>query len=126
MTEQRVHLSKSAIEAYKALDAFSQTVGRIAREYGVDDRLKELVLLHCSQLNGCAYCVRVHVDRAVAAGLTVDEIAQIAVWRESGVFSERERDILERCANRTRNLKCVVLHTIRRATVRADRGEALG
>lgn len=95
MTEQRVHLSKSAIEAYKALDAFSQTVGRIAREYGVDDRLKELVLLHCSQLNGCAYCVRVHVDRAVSAGLTVDEIAQIAVWRESGVFSERERAALE-------------------------------
>ena len=39
--------------------------------------------------------MRVHVDRGVAAGLTADEIAQIAVWRESGVFSARERAALE-------------------------------
>ena len=51
--------------------------------------------IHASQLNGCAYCVRVHVDRAVAAGVTADEIAQLPVWRESGVFSDRERAGLE-------------------------------
>ncbi|WP_336633234.1 MULTISPECIES: carboxymuconolactone decarboxylase family protein [unclassified Microbacterium] len=93
--ERRVHLSRSARPAYDALEAFSQTVGRIAAEAGVDDRLKELALIHSSQLNGCAYCVRVHVDRGVAAGLTADEIAQLATWRESGVFSARERAALE-------------------------------
>ena len=51
--------------------------------------------MHVSQLNGCAYCVRVHGDRAVKAGVTVDVIAQLPVWRESGVFSERERAGLE-------------------------------
>ncbi|WP_425562983.1 carboxymuconolactone decarboxylase family protein [Microbacterium gilvum] len=95
MAEQRVHLAKSAIEAYQALDAFSKTVGRVAREHGIDDRLKELVLLHCSQLNGCAYCVRVHADRAARAGLGADELTQLAVWRESGVFTERERAAFE-------------------------------
>jgi len=95
MSSERVHLSKSEPTAYKALDAFSREVGRIARANGIDDRLKELVLLHCSQLNGCAYCTRVHVDRAVAAGVGVDEISQLPVWRESGVFSERERAGLE-------------------------------
>jgi AhpD family alkylhydroperoxidase len=93
--ERRVHLAKSAPEAYKALDAFSKTVGRIAADAGVDDRLKELVQLHTSQLNGCAFCVRVHVERGQAAGLDADVIAQIATWRESGVFSERERAGLE-------------------------------
>ena len=93
--ERRVHLAKSAPEAYKALETFSKTVGRIAADGGIDDRLKELVQLHASQLNGCAFCVRVHVDRGQAAGLDADVIAQLSTWRESGVFSERERAGLE-------------------------------
>lgn len=93
--ERRVHLSRSARPAYDALEAFSQTVGKLAAEAGIDDRLKELALIHSSQLNGCAYCVRIHVDRAVAAGISADEIAQLATWRESGVFSARERAALE-------------------------------
>jgi AhpD family alkylhydroperoxidase len=91
----RVHLSKSAPTAYRALDAFSKTVGDVAAEAGIGARLKEIVMIHASQLNGCAFCVRIHVDRAVEAGLTADVIAQIATWRESGVFDERERAALE-------------------------------
>ncbi|WP_159500296.1 carboxymuconolactone decarboxylase family protein [Microbacterium sp. 18062] len=93
--ERRVHLSRSAPEAYRALEALAKTVGAVAAEAGIDDRLKELVQLHASQLNGCAFCVRVHVDRGLAAGLDADAIAQVAVWRESGVFTERERAGLE-------------------------------
>jgi len=91
----RVHLSKSAPEAYKTLAAFSKTVGAVAADAGIDARLRELVQIHVSQLNGCAYCVRVHVERAAKAGITADTIAQLPVWRESGVFSERERAGLE-------------------------------
>ncbi|GAA2067658.1 carboxymuconolactone decarboxylase family protein [Microbacterium hatanonis] len=96
MTEEaRVHLSRSAPDAYRALEAFSKTVGSVASDSGIEPRLRELVQIHASQLNGCSFCVRVHVDRAVAAGVTVDEIAQVAVWRDSGVFSDRERAALE-------------------------------
>ncbi|GAB3604163.1 carboxymuconolactone decarboxylase family protein [Microbacterium aureliae] len=93
--ERRVHLSRSAPPVYQALAAFSKTVGGLADEAGIDDRLKELVQIHTSQLNGCAYCVRVHVDRATATGVDADVIAQLATWRDSGVFSERERAGLE-------------------------------
>ncbi|WP_029146287.1 carboxymuconolactone decarboxylase family protein [Microbacterium luticocti] len=96
MSEQpRVHLSRSAKPAYQALDAFAKTVRQQAGDAGLDDRMVELVQLHASQLNGCAYCVRVHVERAVAAGLDADVIAQLATWRESGVFTDRERAALE-------------------------------
>ena len=95
MSEPRVHLNKSAPEAYRTLNTFANTVAAIARENGIDDRVKELVLLHCSQLNGCAYCVRVHTERAAKAGITYDELAQLPVWRESGVFSDRERAAIE-------------------------------
>jgi len=90
-----VHLARAARPAYDALEAFATTVGDLAAEAGIDARLRELALIHASQLNGCAYCVRVHVDRAVKAGLTLDVVAQLPVWRESGVFSERERAALE-------------------------------
>jgi AhpD family alkylhydroperoxidase len=93
--EHRVHLSRAARPAYDALDAFAKTVGDLAAEAGIDDRLKELAMIHASQLNGCAYCVRVHVDRAAKAGVTADDISQVAVWRDSGVFNERERAALE-------------------------------
>ena len=90
-----MHLSRSARPAYDALESFSQTVGQLAAEAGIDARLKELVLTYASQLNGCAYCVRIHVDRAVTANVTADEIAQLQAWRESGVFTARERSALE-------------------------------
>ena len=95
MAEKRVHLSRTEPEAYKALAAFSDTVARICTDNGIDDRLKEIVMLRSSQLNGCAYCVRVHTDRAITAGLTTDEMMQIGAWRESGVFTDRERAGLE-------------------------------
>ncbi len=95
MSETRVHLSKTEPAAYRALDAFSRTVGDICAANGIEERLKELVMIHCSQLNGCGYCTRIHVDRATAAGVDADTMMQIATWRESGVFSERERAALE-------------------------------
>lgn len=95
MSETRVHLSKTEPAAYQALDAFSKTVGEICAANGIDERLKELVMIHCSQLNGCAYCARIHVDRALAAGVDTDTLMQVATWRESGVFSDRERAALE-------------------------------
>ena len=95
MAETRVHLSKTEPAAYKALAAFSSTVSQICADNGIDNRIKELLMLHTSQINGCAFCVRVHVDGALAAGVTAEEIAQIPVWRETGVFSERECAALE-------------------------------
>lgn len=95
MSETRVHLSKTEPAAYQALEAFSKTVGEICAANGIDDRLKEIVMIHCSQLNGCAFCTRIHVDRAATAGIDADTLTQIPAWRESGVFSDRERAALE-------------------------------
>lgn len=90
-----MHLSKAAPEVYQAIHAMAKTVGTLAADAGVELRLKELVQLHASQLNGCAYCVRVHLDSGMKAGLDIDTVAQLPAWRESGVFTERERAALE-------------------------------
>jgi AhpD family alkylhydroperoxidase len=95
MTLPRVNISRAEPTAYRSLHAFSKAVGAIARENGIDDRLREIVLLHVSQLNGCAFCARIHVARLVEAGATADLVAQLPTWEESGVFTERERAALE-------------------------------
>lgn len=59
-----------------------------------DPRLRELVRLRASQLNGCAYCVNLHSADARAAGETDRRLALLPVWRETTLFSEREQAAL--------------------------------
>lgn len=61
----------------------------------LDILLKELVRLRASQINGCAFCLDMHVTDAVKAGETQRRLATVAAWRESPFFSERERAALE-------------------------------
>jgi AhpD family alkylhydroperoxidase len=95
MTSFTVNLLKAQPDTYSALDAFSDSVDEACAANGIDDRLKELTTVYTSQLNGCAYCNRAHADDAIAAGVEPDTLLQLATWRESGVFSERERVALE-------------------------------
>ncbi len=57
---------------------------------GLDARLRELVRLRASQLNGCAYCVNMHSADARSAGETEQRLALLPVWRETALFDERE------------------------------------
>jgi AhpD family alkylhydroperoxidase len=61
---------------------------------GFDARLRELVRLRASQLNGCAYCVNMHSTDARAAGETDQRLALLAVWPETALFDARERAAL--------------------------------
>jgi AhpD family alkylhydroperoxidase len=61
---------------------------------GFDPRLRELVRLRASQLNGCAYCVDMHTRDARSAGETEQRLALLPVWRESALFDARERAAL--------------------------------
>ena len=58
---------------------------------GFDRRLRELVRIRASQLNGCAYCVDMHSKDARAGGETEQRIYTLPVWRETPFFTEIER-----------------------------------
>jgi AhpD family alkylhydroperoxidase len=77
-------------EAEKGLVA----LGRAARMPELSPALLELVDLRASQINGCAYCLQLHTNKAVKAGVDSARLAQLAAWRESPVFSMRERAAL--------------------------------
>ena len=61
----------------------------------LDILLKELVRLRASQINGCAFCLDMHVTDARKAGESERRMATVAAWRETTFFSERERAALE-------------------------------
>jgi AhpD family alkylhydroperoxidase len=61
---------------------------------GIDHRLRELLRLRVSQLNGCAYCVDMHTQTARAVGETVQRLTALPVWRETPFFTESERAAL--------------------------------
>ena len=62
---------------------------------GLDHRLLELVKMRTSQLNGCAYCIDMHSKDARAAGETEQRLYLLDAWRETPLYTERERAALE-------------------------------
>lgn len=60
----------------------------------LDAKLRELIKLRASQINGCAYCVDMHTKDAVAIGEDPQRLHLLAVWREAPGFSARERAAL--------------------------------
>ena len=78
-------------EAEKGLVALN----RASRHPDLDAGLLELVDLRASQMNGCAYCLQIHTNKARKAGVPWAKLAQVAAWRESPLFSGRERAALD-------------------------------
>ena len=60
----------------------------------VDPRLRELIRIRASQLNGCAYCIDMHTKDARAIGETEQRIYALSAWRETPFFTDRERAAL--------------------------------
>lgn len=54
----------------------------------------ELLHVRISQLNGCAYCLDLHVRDAVKAGETPQRLAVLPAWRDTSLFTDKERAAL--------------------------------
>ena len=96
MTYDAFRASEKA--AHDALIALGKTVD----DGGLDKELSELVKLRVSQMNGCAFCVQLHLN--IARKLAVDEakLGLVAAWRDAGVFSPREKAALQWAERLTR------------------------
>lgn len=89
------YLDKSDPQAWKAVVTLSQAATASVRDAGLDDQLIELVNIRVSQINGCGYCLHVHVPKALEAGVSDQRLGLVAAWRESEqIFSAEERAAL--------------------------------
>ncbi|MCX4461025.1 carboxymuconolactone decarboxylase family protein (plasmid) [Streptomyces sp. NBC_01340] len=92
--QQRVNIGKQHPANYEALLALSSTVGETVTAAGLDPLLVELLKIRTSQINGCAFCLRMHTRDALDKGENPDRIAVLPAWAETGYFSETDRAAL--------------------------------
>ncbi|CAN3128340.1 carboxymuconolactone decarboxylase family protein [Mycobacterium sp. smrl_JER01] len=87
-------LSSAVPGAYRATVTLSELAEKAALEAGVEPRTVELIRIRASQLNGCGFCLRLHVRDALAKDESVDRLAVLPAWRETDYFSPAERAAL--------------------------------
>ncbi|MEU2930715.1 carboxymuconolactone decarboxylase family protein [Streptomyces sp. NPDC007251] len=92
--DRRVFVDKQSPRAYQALTRTAEEVRAVAADAGLDRRLVELVNLRVSQINGCAYCLHVHTRAALRAGESTQRLGVLPAWRDTELFSARERAAL--------------------------------
>lgn len=95
--EKRVNLSKVAPALYQTVVELDRQASAYAASAGIDEGFAHLLRLRASQLNGCAYCVRLHTRDALASGESSDRISVLPAWRETEYFDEKERAALALC-----------------------------
>lgn len=81
------HVAPDAVKSMLPLEGY-------VNKSGLEKSLLELIKLRASQINGCAYCVDLHVADAHKAGESERRLHSVIVWKESPFFTSRERAAL--------------------------------
>lgn len=61
----------------------------------LDKKLRELIKIRASQINKCAYCIDLHTKDAIKLGESERRIFALPAWKESPLFSDKERAVLK-------------------------------
>jgi AhpD family alkylhydroperoxidase len=100
-TEQTVQISvrldfdAHAATFSKAMSHLDNAATKQLDQVDFDHRLRELVRIRASQINGCAYCIDMHTKDARAINETEQRLYALPAWREAPYFTARERAALE-------------------------------
>jgi AhpD family alkylhydroperoxidase len=87
----RINIKELEPSSYKAMIGLEQYI----RNSQIDPILQELIKIKASQINGCAYCIDMHTQEAMKIGENQRRIFAISAWKESPLFTEEERAVLQ-------------------------------
>ena len=88
--QPRINTAHIGQDAYKAMRGLQSYVDAT----GLDKSLRELVNIRASQINGCSFCLHMHLRDARKAGEAQERLDLIGAWREAPVFTAQERAAL--------------------------------
>jgi len=88
--QQRIDYMKSGRGVYEAMLG----IERYLNQSGLDPKLRHLIEVRVSQINGCAYCIDKHWKDARALGETEQRLYGLDAWKESPYYTDRERAVL--------------------------------
>src|SRR5919201_4667424 len=90
----RLDFETHARAFYRAMVQLDRAATKQLDEVDFDPRLRELLRIRASQLNGCTYCIDMHTKDARAIGESDQRIYALPAWREVPFFTDRERAAL--------------------------------
>jgi AhpD family alkylhydroperoxidase len=82
------------IDLASATPLLHRALVTLGNQVDLSPRLRELVNLRVSVINGCAYCIDMHTRDARRAGETEQRLYAVAAWHEAPFFDEKERAAL--------------------------------
>ena len=88
---KRINIGEIERNTYKAMINMESYV----RNSQIPPLLRELIKIRASQINGCAYCIDMHTEDALALGETPRRIFAASAWKESPLFTEEEKAVLQ-------------------------------
>ncbi|CDL86391.1 carboxymuconolactone decarboxylase family protein [Xenorhabdus cabanillasii] len=90
----RISLAKTFPDIYQQLLSVSAETDKAALSAGITEGFCHLLKLRISQINGCAYCIRLHTRDALQQDESIDKVALLTAWQETEYFTEKERAAL--------------------------------
>jgi AhpD family alkylhydroperoxidase len=93
-TTARLDFDNLAVGFSRAMAHLDKAATKELDSAGIDHKLRELIRIRASQLNGCAYCIDMHTKDARAIGETEQRIYALPAWAETPFFTGRERAAL--------------------------------
>jgi|SRR5690554_1902042 len=89
--KKRIDISHLEPQAYKAMFELEKYLN----DTELDKSLRKLIKIRASQINRCAYCIEMHTKDALENGEDQRRIFALSAWRESPLFSEKEKAVLK-------------------------------
>jgi len=88
--KNRINLFKAVPESVEPMLSMEKYIAKS----GLDRKLYELIKTRASQINGCAYCINMHTRDAQKLGETPQRLFLLDAWRETDLYTEKERAVL--------------------------------
>lgn len=88
---KRISIKELEPSAYKAMLGLEQYI----RNTKIAPLLLELIKIRASQINACAYCIDMHTQEVLKLGETQRRIFALPAWKESPLFTDEERAVLQ-------------------------------
>jgi AhpD family alkylhydroperoxidase len=88
---KRITIAEQEPTAYKGMYELESYI----RKSQIEPILRELIKIRASQINGCAYCIDMHTQEAMKLGETQRRIFALSAWKESPLFTDKEKAVLQ-------------------------------
>ncbi len=89
--EKRISIKDLEPNAYKAMFQMEKYLSSC----NLEKKYLELIKVRASQINGCAYCIEIHVKDALEMGESQRRLFALSAWWESPLFDEKEKVLLK-------------------------------